>query len=54
LIPSIDPKKEYNAIIAAVSHNQFKAFDFKKYKDQGAVIYDVKGFVDRDLVDARL
>ena len=54
LIPSIDPKKKYNAIIAAVSHNQFKAFDFKKYKDQGAVIYDVKGFVDRDLVDARL
>ncbi len=54
LIPSIDPKKEYNAIIAAVSHNQFKTFDFKKYKDQGAVIYDVKGFVDRDLVDARL
>lgn len=54
LIPSIDPSKRYAAIIACVSHDQFKTFDFKKYKEQGAVIFDVKGFVDRILVDARL
>ena len=54
LIAAVDPDKEYQAVIACVSHNQFKTFDFKKYKDQGAVIFDVKDFVDRALVDGRL
>lgn len=54
LIPAIDPDKEYAAVIACVSHEQFKTFDFKKYRDQGAVVFDVKNFVDRQYVDARL
>lgn len=54
LIPAIDPDKEYSAVIACVSHEQFKTFDFKKYRDQGAVVFDVKNFVDRQYVDARL
>ena len=54
LIPAIDPDKNYAAIIACVSHDQFKTFDFKKYQAQGAVIFDVKNFVDRQFVDARL
>ena len=54
LIAAIDPDKEYQAVIACVSHNQFKTFDFKKYKEQGAVIFDVKDFVDRSVVDGRL
>ena len=54
LIPAIDPDKPYAAVIACVSHDQFKTFDFRKYKEQGAVIFDVKNFVDRSLVDARL
>ncbi len=54
LIPAVDPDKNYSAIVACVCHDQFKNFDLKKYKEQGAVIFDVKGFVDRSLVDARL
>ncbi len=54
LIAAVDPDKKYEAIVACVSHNQFKTFDFKKYRQQGAVIFDVKGFVPRELVDARL
>ena len=54
LIAAVDPEKRYEAVVACVSHNQFKTFDFKKYREQGAVIFDVKGFVPRDLVDARL
>ena len=54
LIPAVDPSKPYAAIIACVAHDQFKTFDFKKYRDQGAVIFDVKNFVPRELVDARL
>ncbi len=54
LIAAIDENKQYAAVIACVSHDQFKTFDFKKYKQQNAVIYDVKNFVDRSLVDGRL
>lgn len=54
LIPAIDPDKKYVAIVACVAHDQFKNFDFRKYHEQGAVIYDVKNFVDRSLVDGRL
>lgn len=54
LIPAIDPDKPYAAVIACVCHDQFKTFDFRKYKEQGAVIFDVKNFIDRSLVDARL
>ncbi len=54
LLKGVDPDKHYAAIIACVSHDQFKTFDFKKYHNQGAVVFDVKDFVDRSLVDGRL
>ncbi len=53
-IPNIDPSKEYKAIIQAVSHDSFGDFDFAKYHNQGAVIFDVKATIDRGLVDGRL
>jgi len=54
LLPALDPETPYKAIVVAVEHNEFKTIDYKKYRDAGAVIFDVKGFVDRSLVDARL
>ncbi len=54
LIGGIDPDKDYAAVIACVCHDQFKTFDFKKYHDRGAVVFDVKNFVNRDFVDGRL
>lgn len=54
LIETIDPNKHYAAIIAAVAHEQFKQFDFARYKTEGSVIFDAKNFVDRQYVDARL
>ena len=54
LIAAVDPKKHYAAVIACVAHDQFKTFDFKRYRDQEAVIFDVKNFVPREFVDARL
>jgi UDP-N-acetyl-D-galactosamine dehydrogenase len=54
LLPVLDPSTAYEAIVVAVEHGEFKAIDYKKYRDAGAVIFDVKGFVDRSLVDARL
>ena len=50
----VDKQKIYHAVIIAVAHDEFKQFDFKKYKEQGTVIYDTKSFIDRGLIDARL
>jgi UDP-N-acetyl-D-galactosamine dehydrogenase len=49
VLPSIS---SYAAVVLAVSHDEFAALPLKKNSQQ--VIYDVKGFLDRDLVDARL
>jgi len=54
LLQTVDDNKQYQALIACVSHNEFLTFDFAKYKSQGAVIFDVKNFVNRKLVDGRL
>ena len=44
----------YEAIILAVAHNEFMTINFKEHKEQGCIIYDVKGIFDTNLVDARL
>lgn len=44
--------KQYSAIILAVSHHQFKTLNINKSDDQ--VVYDVKGVLPKDSVDARL
>lgn len=54
VISSLNEDKPYKAILVAVAHDQFKPFDYAKYKKQGAIIYDAKNIVDRSLVDARL
>jgi UDP-N-acetyl-D-galactosamine dehydrogenase len=46
---------EYDAIILAVSHNNYKSLDFQKLKKtKESVIYDVKSILDRKIIDARL
>ena len=44
----------YNAIIVAVAHDEFLTMDFSKIKQEGAVIFDTKSFLKKELVDARL
>ncbi|MGN6397314.1 MAG: nucleotide sugar dehydrogenase [Mucilaginibacter sp.] len=46
--------EDYDAIILAVAHNQFKSLDLKSLCKTNKVIYDVKGILPRDVVDARL
>jgi UDP-N-acetyl-D-galactosamine dehydrogenase len=50
---------DYDAVILAVAHNEFrnmseKLFDKDKGEESGTVIYDIKGVVDKRLVDGRL
>lgn len=44
----------YDAIILAVAHDQFKNMDVSNLVRPGGVIYDVKGVLPRDIIDARL
>ena len=46
--------KHYEGVVLAVAHNQFKKLDFPFLRKNGAVIYDVKGILKRDLIDNRL
>jgi UDP-N-acetyl-D-galactosamine dehydrogenase len=54
IISTIDPKKNYSAIIIAVAHDEFLQFNFKKYKKNKAVIFDTKACLERNIADARL
>ena len=56
LLCSIDEikNKTYQGVILAVAHNQFKELDFPSLRTNGTVIYDVKGILNRKLVDDRL
>jgi UDP-N-acetyl-D-galactosamine dehydrogenase len=44
----------YGAIVLAVAHNEFRQIDLASHKDSGTIIFDVKGILDKKLVDARL
>lgn len=44
----------YNAIILAVAHKEFLKIALQKHKDQGCLIFDVKGILGKDLIDARI
>ncbi|HEY3390937.1 MAG TPA: UDP binding domain-containing protein, partial [Prolixibacteraceae bacterium] len=45
---------DYSAVILAVAHNEFMNINLQAYKNRGAIIYDVKGILPRELVSARL
>ncbi len=46
--------KKYNAIVLAVSHDEFKNINWNALKGEKTVVYDVKGQLDKVLVTARL
>ena len=45
---------KYSAIVLAVSHNEFLQIDLNAIKDKKSVLFDIKGFLPQNLVDARL
>jgi len=44
----------YDAVVISVAHNEFLSIDYQLYKDNGAVIFDTKSFIERRFADARL
>ena len=53
LIETVDDEN-YDAVVLAVGHREFKNIDFKKMATQKVVIYDTKAFIDRRWVKGRL
>jgi UDP-N-acetyl-D-glucosamine/UDP-N-acetyl-D-galactosamine dehydrogenase len=49
------PEKDgYQAIILAVAHNEFREINMQIHKQNGVIIYDVKGILPKEMVDSRL
>ena len=53
-VTSILPEGPFDAVVLAVAHQEFKTLDVRKLAREGGVVYDVKGVLPRNLVDARL
>ena len=50
------PTEKFDAVILAVAHNQFKDIDIRGFLNdsESGVVYDVKGILDRKMIDGRL
>ena len=51
---TLPKERNYSAVVLAVSHQEFEKLEWDKICKENTVIYDVKGILPRDLVDARL
>ena len=48
------PKEQFDAAIAAVAHKKFEGLDILSLLKDKHVIYDVKGTLDKNIIDGRL
>ena len=48
------PNKLYDAALVAVSHSEFKNINIKEHLLEKNIIYDVKGCLDKNIIDSRL
>ncbi len=48
------PQSDYDGVVLAVGHAEFQSLDWSQLKKENTAVYDVKGFLDKSLTDARL
>lgn len=48
------PKEKFDSVIVAVAHKEFVELDVTSFLKEKHVIFDVKGFLKRNIVDGRL
>ncbi|NTW24154.1 MAG: Vi polysaccharide biosynthesis UDP-N-acetylglucosamine C-6 dehydrogenase TviB [Lentimicrobium sp.] len=48
------PGTDYDAVVLAVAHNEFKNMNVRAFGRKEAVIYDIKGLLDKSQYDERL
>ncbi len=46
--------KKYDGIVLAVAHKEFHKLSLDDFKNKNTVIYDIKSFFDKNMVDGRL
>lgn len=54
IVNTLDSSEKYDAIILGVAHKEFLTLDIKSLLKDTSVVYDVKGILDRDIIDGRL
>lgn len=51
---NLTPSQKYDAVILGVAHKEFLSLEIKSMLNDTAVVYDVKGILDRNIIDGRL
>lgn len=54
ILPALKEGKKYDAVVLAVSHNEFLEMDLAALRNEKSVVFDIKACLDRRMVDARL
>ncbi|WP_312340421.1 nucleotide sugar dehydrogenase [Sphingobacterium sp.] len=54
LLSNLPESGNYDSVILAVGHREFLHLDLNNLKNNPSVVFDIKGILDRKLVDARL
>ena len=53
-VAALQPK-QYDAVVLTVAHDEFRHLDVRRLlKSEAGVVYDVKGILPKDMIDARL
>ncbi len=48
------PNKKFDVVVLTVSHDKFRSIDFQSLKNDNAILYDVKNFIENKHVEGRL
>ncbi|MBC35361.1 MAG: UDP-N-acetyl-D-galactosamine dehydrogenase [Bacteroidetes bacterium] len=54
IVNELPEEKNYGAVVLTVAHEKFKEMDLSEYKANGSIIYDVKGILEKSIIDSRL
>jgi UDP-N-acetyl-D-galactosamine dehydrogenase len=54
LLDELNQEGIYDAIIVTIGHNEFLNMDYSRLRRANGIIFDIKGCLDRSLVDGRL
>ena len=54
IVNTLDTTEKYDAVVLGVAHKEFLNLDIKSLLNEVGVVYDVKGILDRNIIDGRL
>jgi UDP-N-acetyl-D-galactosamine dehydrogenase len=54
IVNALPEGAQFDSVLLAVAHTEFKTTDWRQYANERAVIYDVKSCLDRSVANARL